>query len=1006
MTVLFADVVRSMDLAAAVGAERLREIMTGLFGRCAAVVRRYGGTVDKFTGDGIMAVFGAPMMLEDHAYRACLAALEMQAARDVGLQLRVGLNSGQVVAGEIGPGSYTAIGEQVGLAQRMESVAPPGGIMLSESTARLVAEIATLGEPEQVHIKGVVEPVPAYRLLAGSPDGRRTGRQDPALVGRAWELSALTGMLDAATGGSGCVVGVVGPAGIGKSRLAREVVTVARRHHVDVFATYCEAHAREIPFSTVVPLLRTAFGLDQLGHAAARARIRERAPDADPQDLLLLDDLLGIAESGTELPAIDPDARRRRLTRLVNTLSLARATPAMFVIEDVHWIDDVSELLLADFLAVIPQTPSLVLITYRTEYRGVLTRAPNSQTISLGPLTTSQSATLATELIGRHPSAAALAAQVAERAAGNPFFAEELVRDLAERGVLAGSRGSYIGRADHRHAVVPATVQATIGARIDRLEVAAKQTLNAAAVIGLRFSAEQLSFLDDRPQIEALLDAELIDQFRFTPHAEYAFHHPLIRTVAYESQLQSTRAELHRRLALAIQRGQPDSVDENAALIAEHLEAAGDLPAAFDWHMRSGGWAQYRDVRAARLSWERARMVADRLPIDDPDRIAKGIGPRILLCGSTWRVSGTISETGFDELRDLASAAGDQVSLALAMAGLATVMTFHNRFREAAQVSAECAGLLESIHDPALTVALSVALSNGLWQSGQVADSLRLAQRAIDWAEGDATKGNLTVGSPLALALALRGSSRYCLGLPGWRKDLDHAIEMARRIDPTSYAAAESWKYGFPLHIGVSLPDQVADRETAEALQLADRAGDDFAVDGATICRGLFLIRRGGDHRDAGFALLSRWRDGQLKHGYGQNVVRTADIEIAREKARTGEVDDAVDLARAAVDYLFDSGEMITRGEATRVFVEALLLRGATADLAEAQAAINRLAAVPTDPGFVLFEVPLLRLRALLARAKGEEAGYRDLAARYLARSVAADFQGHIALAETMSGQH
>ena len=237
---LFADVVHSMEIAAAVGAERLREIMADLADRCAAVVQHYGGTVDKFTGDGIMAVFGAPVALEDHAVRACLAALGVQEEakrlavdvqdRDgVGLELRVGLNSGQVIAGEIGSGpfGYTAIGEQVGMAQRMESVAAPGGVMLSASTARLVDDAAVLGEPELVQIKGADKPVAAQRLLGIGERHPGIERVESNLVGRHWEMSAVEGLLDRAVDGHGAVVGVVGPPGIGKSRLVREVAAMA-----------------------------------------------------------------------------------------------------------------------------------------------------------------------------------------------------------------------------------------------------------------------------------------------------------------------------------------------------------------------------------------------------------------------------------------------------------------------------------------------------------------------------------------------------------------------------------------------------------------------------------------------------------------------------------------------------------------------------------------------------------------------------------------------------------
>ncbi|HUO36391.1 MAG TPA: adenylate/guanylate cyclase domain-containing protein, partial [Mycobacterium sp.] len=261
VTVLFADVVHSMDIAAAVGPERLREIMADLVKRCAAVVQRYGGTVDKFTGDGIMAVFGAPVALEDHAVRACRAALGVQEEakhvaidvhdRDgVDLRLRVGLNSGQVIAGEIGSGpfGYTAIGEQVGMAQRLESVAPAGGVMLSVSTARLVENNAVLSEPEMLDIKGSDQPVAGWRLL-GVPDrDRRVTGAESALVGRHWEMAAVEGLLERGIDGHGAVVTVVGSPGIGKSRLVREVSALAAARGVEVFSAYCESHTTGIPF--------------------------------------------------------------------------------------------------------------------------------------------------------------------------------------------------------------------------------------------------------------------------------------------------------------------------------------------------------------------------------------------------------------------------------------------------------------------------------------------------------------------------------------------------------------------------------------------------------------------------------------------------------------------------------------------------------------------------------------------------------------------------------------
>ncbi|HEX9497293.1 MAG TPA: adenylate/guanylate cyclase domain-containing protein, partial [Mycobacterium sp.] len=791
VTVLFADVVHSMDIAAAVGAERLREIMSELLDRCTAVVKRYGGTLSQFTGDGIMAVFGAPVALEDHAVRACLAALGIQQEakrlaagvhdRDgVDLQLRVGLNSGQVIAGEIGSGTlaYTAIGEQVGMAQRMESVAPPSGVMLSASTARLVDGAAALGEAELVQIKGADAPVPARQLLGMVEGHRVAGRADSNLVGRRWEMSAVQGLFDRAIEGHGAVVAVVGSPGIGKSRLVREVTEIAAARGVEVFGAYCESHATDVPFHMVARLLRASTGVRGLDDPAARLRVRAQAPDADPEDLLLLDDLLGITDPDVELPNIDPDARRRRLTALVNAASLARRSPAVYVIEDAHWIDEVSESMIADFLTVIPQTPSLVLVTYRPEYSGSLSRVSGAQSIALAPLSDLETAALVSQLLGPDLSVGELGHKIAERAAGNPFFVEEMVRDLAERGVLRGQRGTYMSTTEATDVSVPATLHATIAARIDRLDPKAKRTLSAAAVTGSRFSLDLLKTLGIEPILEDLVVAELVDQVRFTRGPEYVFHHPLIRTVAYESQLKSDRAEVHRRLAAVIEARSPASTDENAALIAEHLEAAGDLHAAYGWHMRAATWATNRDIGAARVCWEHARQIADALPADNPDRTAMRIAPRTMLCGTAWRIDVSVANDRFDELRQLCTAAGDKASLAIAMAGLVMFDVYRARMREASQLAYEHIALIESLGDPTLTVGLSFAVIYAKMESAEMSDVLRWSQRVIDLADGDPAKGNFIIGSPLAAAFATRAIARYALGRPGWRDDLQQALAM------------------------------------------------------------------------------------------------------------------------------------------------------------------------------------------------------------------------------------
>ena len=1015
VTVLFADVVHSMDIARAVGAERLREIMAGLLDRATAVVGRYEGMVDKFTGDGMMAVFGAPVALEDHALRACRAALEIHTTigdlaeevshRDgVQLQLRVGLNSGQVIAGQIGSGTagYTAIGEQVGMAQRMESVAPPGGVMLSTSTARLVEGAMVLGEPQGVHIKGNDQPVAARRLLGADADRGRVDRREPGLVGRAWEINAVAAILDEAAGGTGCVAAVVGPPGIGKSRIVREAVKLATHRGVEVFTAFCESHTREVPFYVVTRLLRSVFGISELDPQAARTQVRARIPDANPEDLTLLEDLLGIGDPAVAPPDIAPDARRRRLAALLNAAALARTTPVVYVIEDLHWVDEATEAMLAEFFTVVPQCCALVLITHRPEYRGALSRTPGAQTISLAPLNPAHSASLTAELLGPDPSVRALAERISERAAGNPFFAEEIVRDLSERGVLEGDHGDHVCRGEVADISVPDTLQATIAARVDRLAGTAKQFLYAAAVIGLRFGSDLVTELiddgDGSVALAELVQAELIDQVMFTPRAEYGFRHPLIQTVAYESQLKSGRAQLHRRMAAAIEARDPASADENAALIAEHLEAAGALHAAYGWHMRAGAWSAHRDIRAARASWLRARQVADRLPADDSDRTAMRIAPRTLLCGTAWQSVGSVADTGFDELRDLCVAADDKVSLAVGMFGYIIVLGFHNRHHEVVEVTSEHIDLLESIGDPTLIVGL---LSTAIYTeavAGHMVDGLRLAQRIIDLADGDPTMGNLIMGSPLSIAIVLRGLGKMCLGMPGWRDDFDEAVMMAAAVDPMSHVLALFYKYMLAIPIGALSPDGTALRETAEALGFAEQSGDDFTLTIARLTRGLVLVRRGGPGRSDGFDLLAQVRGAALNGLFTLATLPMIDSEFALEKARTGDLDGAIEVARAAVDDTIDAGQMVLWGRAASVFAELLLQRDTDRDQREAQTAIERLAAAPTDPGYVLHELPLLRLRALLARAQVDEDAYRDYRDRYRKMATDLGFEGHMKL--------
>lgn len=1004
VTVLFADVARSMGLAAALDLERLREVMTDLVEWSAAVARRYGGSVE-YTGDGIMALFGAPLSLEDHAVRACMAALDIQdearrlAAvvkdRDgLDLRLRVGLNSGRVIAGMIGSGAlgYAATGETVGFAQRMESVAPPGEVMLSETTARLVEHQADLVATEPVMIKGFDAPVCGFRLVSIRARGARSDRVEASLVGRRWELAALDAMLDRAIDGRGGVVSVMGPPGIGKSRVAREAAALATLRGVDVVWTFCESHARDVPFHLVTQLLRAVSGVTDLDNASARATLRDRLPAAGPQDLLLLDDLLGIADPDVPLPAIDPDARRRRLTAMINTASLARTTPQLVIIEDAHWIDVVSESMVSEFLSVVPRTPMMVLITARPEYRGEFLRVSGAQSISLAPLSDSDTAALLTDLLGSDSSLDEVTAVIVDRSQGNPFFAEEMVRELIQRGALHGESGGYVCDTDVTELDVPVTVQAALESRIDRLTVSAKRTLTAASVVGNRFGEDLLPALGADPDFGELLDAELIEQVRFTPSAEYAFRHPLVRAVAYESQLKSDRAESHRRLAVAIQQRAPESLEDNAAQIAEHFHAAGDLRAAYDWHMRAGASAGNRDVSAARVSWERACRIADELGDDAADVLAARIAPRTMLCASGWQAIEE-SRVRIDELRTLCTQAGDQVSLAIGMSGLATELMYSGRSAEGSRLMSEQMRLMASVGDP-IVIALGMIAFNNWFDAGEFDEILHWSEMVIELTEGDPTVGaGMGFGSPLAAALAWHGVAAWWRGLPGWRDDLSRAWAIAQKCDPTTLAMVVGWTFGLEIAFGVLRADDAALQTIEEAVQTAEGSSNP-ALSIATWTLAVALLERtSADGRRRGLELMAGVREMWVREPI-EFLIPVADFCSAAQRCRQGERDAVLPVIRDAVADLHRAGRPFFGVLGVRALVETLVDGGDAADLDEAERAIEFLTSWLGDTGSAVVAVTELRLRALLARSRGDDVAYRVLAERYRAMTRALDFDG------------
>ncbi len=1012
VTVLFADLVGSMRLAAALDAERLQSIMNDLFNRASAVVQRYQGTVDKFTGDGLMALFGAPLALEDHALRACVSALEIQSVVDslaaevlradgVVLQLRVGLNSGEVVAGAIGSGAgrYTAVGHPVGMAQRMEVAAPAGGVLCSLSTARLVEDATRLGAVENVAVKGAEDPVPARRLLAVDSERKILGRAEGLMLGRDAELERLLDLVDR---DGGHFVGVAGPPGVGKTRLVSEFAAVIARQKVEVIVARCDAHATTLAFHALSRFLRAMFEVNGMNDADAREFIAAQCGDAfpgrDSADAQILFDAMGIGDLSAPPLQVGVDGRRRRLVAVMTKAAQARPARTVFILEDAHWIDAPSDDVLADFAATLDKAMSSFVAIYRSDFRGAL-RERSEQNIELEPLSREMTFGVVRQLLGADQSLAHLVEQIAVAAVGNPFFAEEIVRDLVSRGTLTGSRGGYRLVGGVNEITVPPTVQAVLAARIDRLPVESKSILNAAAVIGATFDVDSLHDLlaDIKPaRLAELVSAELIDQIEFVPRQRYCFHHPLVRSVAYESQLTSARAQAHRRLAAAVEARDPGAADENAALIAAHLDAAGESSEAYRWHLRAADWLRLRDLPAARDQWICARRIADGLHDDRYDVTAMRIAPRTMLLSTALYVGDDEdADDQYREFRHLTVEAADPMSYALGTAGrIISLSLNHNRVPDAMVLAAELEETLPDVDCDAPTMAvILIAVAFAHFTNCDFDAAKPVIQAVLSLPHERPTMEVAVSNSILGYMMTCEGDSEH--GRWHSRK----GIEQARTLHPVNSAVAMTY-WAIHAALGLYEVDERVEEEMCRALERAESFGDICGVIAAQAAYGTALLRARNSARDVAINILKQARTNIENRNIYAVALATVAVDLAMEAARCGELDEAIDDLRKSFALQLSGGFQLLAGYSGESLVELLIQRGTADDIAEAQSVVAhsraRRASIPA------MDLWWLRSRAMLAKTAGDVEGYADLAGQYLELCIRLDARGRIDKAREM----
>jgi adenylate cyclase len=939
-----------MQLAEEADPEDWAALMDRFFRVLSDGVVRFGGTVDKFTGDGIMALFGAPVSQEDHARRACAAALALRGATaGLGLAVRLGLNSGEVVVGGIGDEGrpeYTALGHTVGLAQRMEALAESGTALVTEHTARLVRGHFALRELGPVAVKGSSEPVRAFVLEAAV---RRTGTGggSAALVGRAEEMAALEAALARAQEGEAQVVGIVGEAGVGKSRLCEELARSATARGITVRRAAGVSHAGDVPFLPVLDLLRDYFGIVETdSRPAAREKISARLLALDrslAEDLPLVFDFLEVPDEDRPAPRLSPERRMARIFALFRRVTQRRSDREALVLllEDLHWFDAASRVFFERLIPSFPGTRTLVLTNFRPEFSPPWAAHSYYRQLPLSPLDAGSVGRLLTALLGRDDSLAPLVALITESTGGSPFFVEEVVRSLVEDGALGGEPGAYRLARPVESLQVPATVQATLAARIDRLEPAEKSMLQTAAVIGRHFTEPILRLASDGPasDVDAALGRLCTAEFlQVVPDAaveEYRFWHPLTQEVAYHSLLRERRAALHGAVARAIVATDPDRVDERAALLATHYDQAGDRLEAVRWNERAGDYALRSDVGESMRRWRTVLRHLEGAP-ETAETLRLGIRARQRLIRYMSRVGSDPEEVGrlYADGQHMADRLGDPAYLAGIMFAYGATIFVKGAISEAADLFDRASALADQSDDAEAAAAYSFGCAiRPIWL-GPVGPGFDAVARVKDRCGGDPAFGVSVLGySPLSPTSVLHID---LLGLTG-RVDEAWSVLEAFLAGPRRHADAEWIAWGWAVAARVARTDtelQAVFEGASASIRAAEASENPFNLGLALLGVGVAELRLGRSS-DAAESLQRALTEARQHQTCLFEEVRIL-VFLARARSAVGDTGGAHEIATEAIDLARRQGARL--GESLALLHRARILRamGVAADVVDA----------------------------------------------------------------------
>jgi class 3 adenylate cyclase/tetratricopeptide (TPR) repeat protein len=950
VTVLFADLKGSMELLADRDPEEARKLLDPVLEHMMEAVHRYEGTVNQVMGDGIMALFGAPLAHEDHAVRACYAALRMQEAvkryadavrREHGaiIRIRVGLNSGDVVVRAIGYDlrmDYSAVGQTTHLAARMEQLAEPGSTLLTPETLVLAEGFVQVTSLGPMAVKGLPAPVEVHALAGVSAVRSRlqasAARGLSRFVGRDAEVEQLRRALEQARQGRGQVAAVVGEPGVGKSRLAFEVTHSHRVEGWLVLEASSVSHGKATSYLPVVDLLKGYFRIgDRDTPREIREKVTGKTLTLDHSLESMLPALLALLDVGGEDPqwqALDPSQRRQRMLEAVKRLLLreAQVQPLLLVFEDLHWIDSETQELLDSLVESLPPARLLLLVNYRPEYEHRWGSKTSYTQIRLDPLPPESALALLHGLLGEDNTVGPLKSLLIERTGGNPFFIEESVRTLVETKALLGERGAHRLAQAPTAIQVPPTVQAILAARIDRLSPEDKRLLQSAAVIGKDVPFVLLAAIaamrDDelRAGLAHLQAAEFLYETSLFPDLEYTFKHALTHDVAYRSLLKERRRELHGRTVEAIER-------VHSALLTEHVERL------VSHAVRGEAWE-----KAATYGTRAGTRTADR---SGPAQTAKAYFDTAL------NALGRVPERR------------ETLEQAIEVRCLLTASLFTLGEREAyLQCMEEALALAERLGDEERLARVLATRTNALWFAGDNLRALESGHRAVTLAEA--------VGRPIHRIHASVNLGLVCQTVG----DHQRAVVLFARVAELLRDGLEGERLGRTLYPVVLTRNELAASSahlgrfdtalaiTEEALRLAEGLGHQATLLTARLKSDENLVHRGDFGqaiprleaviqalREAGllvwavsgtamlgysYAMTGRRREGiaLLREAIGQTATgrRTNEAHwtahLSEAQLRDGQVAEARDLAERALSLARERGERGTEARILRLLGE------------------------------------------------------------------------------------